>query len=45
MPVNDKWITCVHCGSESLASTLLVEKGCCFSCYMKGLSPLGDWPV
>jgi len=33
------WITCVHCNEESLTATSLVEKGCCFHCYMKGKGP------
>ena len=33
------WITCIHCNEESLTATSLVEKGCCFHCYMKGKGP------
>lgn len=33
------WITCQHCGRETLAATSLAEHDCCFSCYMKGKGP------
>jgi len=33
------WITCVHCGTETLTATALSKASCCFSCYMKGKGP------
>lgn len=39
MTVNGGWINCLHCNSRHLVATALIESGCCFSCYMKGLGP------